>query len=403
MLKVILIGAGDRGKDRYGKYILESDEIEIVALAEPDDTKRMQAMKAHNIPDHMCFKSYEPLLAMDKFCHGVIIATSDHLHHEPAILALKKDYHVLLEKPMSNKYEEVLDIARAEKESKGQVLVCHVLRYTPFYKKLKSLITEGEIGQVIDIQHNENIGFYHFAHSFVRGNWKSSKESSPLILAKSCHDMDILYWLADSPCKQVASMGSLKYFKPKAGQHSDRCITCPYEETCPYSASLLYRKTIGSWPASTITPVQTRESIERALKDSPYGKCVFHSDNDVVDHQVSIFEFENGIHASFNLSAFTNDISRTIKIMGSEGSIRGKDGKNEIILQRFNEEAQVIIPESLEGGHGGGDTGIMNDFVKLLKGDLDQGLTNAQTSVISHIMAFKAEEARLKNKVVQID
>lgn len=403
MLRVILIGAGDRGKDRYGKYILNSDEIEIVALAEVNETKRDQARAQHGIDPALCFESYEELLSREKFCDGVIIATPDHLHYKPAIMALEKGYHILLEKPMSNNEDEVIAIAEAEKKSEGEVLVCHVLRYTPFYQRLKQLIRDGEIGDLINIQHNENIGFYHFAHSFVRGNWRSSKESSPLILAKSCHDMDILYWLADSPCTKVSSMGHLAYFKKKEGLHSDRCITCQIESTCPYSALKLYMNSIGSWPASTITPIQTEASVYEAIKDGPYGRCVFHSDNDVVDHQVSLFEFENGVHASFNLSAFTNDISRSLKIMGSKGTIKGKDSKNEIIIQPFNGEARTIIPEQVQGGHGGGDTGIMNDFVKLLKGTIHQGDTSGQTSLISHLMAFKAEESRLNNHVVEIN
>lgn len=401
MIKIGLIGAGDRGKDRYGKYVLETEGVQIVAVAEPDAIKRKQVQAKHNIPDAMAFNSWEALLEKEKFCDGIIIATPDDKHYKPAIRALEKDYHVLLEKPMSNKKEEVIAIAEAEKKSKGQVLVCHVLRYTPFYQKLKALIESNEIGQVMSIQHNENIGYYHFAHSFVRGNWRNSLESSPLILAKSCHDMDILYWLANDQCKKVSSFGHLSYFKKKEGHHSDRCLTCAIEKQCPFSVNKIYMPNIGNWPTSTITPIQTEKSVIKALENGPYGRCVFNCDNDVVDHQVSIFEFENGVTATFNLTAFTNDISRTIKIMGTEGTIKGKDNKNEIVLQRFNEAPQVIIPEEVAGGHGGGDTGIMNDFVKLMKNEPHKNLTDGTTSLISHLMSFYAEEARLTDKVVK--
>lgn len=403
MIKISLIGAGDRGKDRYGKYVMETDGVQIVAVAEPDIIKRKQVQAQHNIPDAFAFESWEALLEKDKFCDGIIIATPDDQHFMPAIKALEKDYHVLLEKPMSNKKDEVIAIAEAEKLSKGQVLVCHVLRYTPFYQKLKELIESNEIGQVMSIQHNENIGYYHFAHSFVRGNWRNSIESSPLILAKSCHDMDILYWLANGKCKKVSSFGQLSYFKKKEGLHSDRCLTCAIENNCPFSVNKIYMPNIGNWPTSTITPIQTEESVLEALAEGPYGRCVYNCDNDVVDHQVSIFEFENGITATFNLTAFTNDISRTIKIMGTEGTIKGKDNKNEIIIQRFNDEPQVIIPEEVVGGHGGGDTGIMNDFVKLLKNEPHKNLTDGTTSLVSHLMSFYAEEARLSDKVIKFE
>lgn len=397
MVKVALIGAGDRGKDRYGAYILKHDTIEIVAVAEPDPIKREAVRLQHNIEEHLVFESWEGLLALDKFCDGVIIATSDHLHFSPTIEALKKDYDVLLEKPMSNSALEVHQIGEAEKTSKGKVLVCHVLRYTPFYQQLKAIIESGQIGDVMTIQHNENIGYYHFAHSFVRGNWRNTKESSPLILAKSCHDMDMLLWLAGDVCQTVSSFGSLKHFKSRDDVKATRCLSCEVEVSCPFAAQKIYYPNVGHWPTSTITPIQTKEAVVKALEEGPYGRCVYACDNDVVDHQVSIFEFENGVTATFNLSAFTNDISRSIKIMGTKGVIKGKDGLNEISVQLFGESPILIVPEIVEGGHGGGDTGIMHDFVSLLEKKPFKGLTNAQISLGSHMMSFAAETSRVSN------
>lgn len=402
MVEVILIGAGDRGKDRYGAYIENHDHIRIVAVAEPNPLKREFVMKKHGIAEEMCFDSWEPLLAKEKFADGVIIATSDADHYLPTLEALKKDYHVLLEKPMSNRIEESIAIAEAEKKSKGQVLVCHVLRYTPLYKQLKALVRDGKIGKLQSIQHNENIGYYHFAHSFVRGNWRNTKESSPLILAKSCHDMDILYWLADSPCKSIQSFGHLSHFHAGNSKGFERCAECNFTDSCPFATKKIYT-ILNQWPTSTITPDQTPDGVHKALMEGPYGRCVYHCDNDVVDHQVTTMCFQNEITATFNLCAFTNDISRTIKLMGTEGTIKVKDAKNEIILQRFNEPAEVIVPEVLDGGHGGGDVGIMNAFSELLQGEKHHTLTNGETSLMSHLMSCAAETSRLKHEVIDIE
>ncbi len=405
MVKVALIGAGDRGKDRYGKYILESNEIEIVAVAEPNAIKRAEASLKHKISREMQFESWEKLLELDKFCDGIIIATSDDLHFQPAIQALEKDYHILLEKPMSNNLDEVIAIGEAEKKSKGDVMVCHVLRYTPFYSKLKSLIDSKEIGDVVSIQHNENIGYYHFAHSFVRGNWRNAEKSSPLILAKSCHDMDILLWLAGDKCNSISSYGSLNFFKEENQYENaaDRCFDCNIHLDCEFSAQKHYLPNIGKWPSSTIVPVQTENAINEVLKHGPYGRCVFKCDNDVVDNQVTILKFDNNVTSTFNLCAFTNDISRTIKIMGTKGEIRGKDTINEIEVNIFGKTSIKLRPEVLEGGHGGGDTGIMNDFVSLLKGSKTKSLTSASISVESHVMSFAAEHSRTIGDTVNVE
>ena len=256
------------------------------------------------------------------------------------------------------------------------------------------------------IQHSENIGYYHFAHSFVRGNWRNSELSSPLILQKSCHDMDILSWLANSNCKEIASFGELTYFKkenkPVGG--GSRCTECSIENECIYSAKKQYYNNIGVWPTTAITPVQTMEEIVKAVENGPYGKCVFDTDNNVVDHQSTIIKFENNITVDFTLSAFTNEIYREIRIMGTKGEIRGNDRENKISIKEFGTNIEKIIkPETTVGGHGGGDTGIMNDFVSLLKGDRKESLTAASKSVESHMMAFAAEKSRTENRIINME
>lgn len=405
-IRVGLIGAGQRGKDIYGNYALVNPEhIEFVAVAEPNEIKRKEFSEKHNIKSQYQFESWEQLLEKDKFCDAVVIATPDRTHFEPAKLALKKGYHILLEKPMSSIPEEVMKLGILAKENNKVFMICHVLRYTPFFNTIKKIIDSGEIGDIMSIQHNENIGYFHFGHSFVRGNWRNSNLSSSLMLQKSCHDMDILLWLVGSPCRKIASFGELSYFKKerKPEGAGDRCVECSIESKCPYSAVKLYYNNVGKWPTTAIVEIQTIGEVKKAVAKGPYGRCVYNCDNNVVDHQSTILEFENNVTATFNLSAFTNQVNRTLKIMGTKGEIRAIDSKNEIEVQLFDtNERKVVNPKQITGGHGGGDTGIMEDFISLILSNKGKALTSANVSVQSHMMAFAAEESRLTDKVVNM-
>lgn len=404
-VKVALIGAGQRGKDIYGQYALNYPEkIEFVAVAEPNEIKRKEFAEKHNISPEYQFNSWEDILEKDKFCDAMVIATPDNTHYEPTKLALEKDYHILLEKPMSNNPQEIMEIGRLAKEKNNVFLISHVLRYTPFFSTIKNIIDSGEIGEVQSIQHNENIGYFHFAHSFVRGNWRNSDESSPLILQKSCHDMDILLWLTGQSCKKVSSFGHLSHFnkKNKPEGSTDRCLTCKVEKECPYSALKIYYPNLGKWPATVASEIQTKESLTKALEEGPYGRCVYDCDNNVMDHQGTVLEFDNEIIATFHLSAFSNKVHRTIRVMGSKGEIIGDDSINEIEYQVFDSNTRKVInPKVVVGGHGGGDTGLMNEFVSLIL-EGGEGLATADKSVESHMIAFAAEEARVNNKIVDL-
>ena len=415
MLRIGVIGAGNRGKDIYANFILEkTDKAEVVAIAEPNPLKREEMIKKHSISSENIFEDWREFLAKDKFCDAIILATGDDMHFEPICEAMKKGYDILLEKPMSNKVDECIKIVEMAEKYKVKVMVCHVLRYTPFFSKLKELIESGIIGEVVDIQHNENIGNYHFAHSFVRGNWRNSDETSPLILQKSCHDLDILSWLLDgAACKKIASFGRLAHFKKENAPEgsADRCLDCKYLDSCIYSPKKIYYKNIGAWPTLVATDIQTEEGLEEALRNNKYGRCVYKCDNNVVDNMVTIIEFENGVNVTFNLSAFTDEVCRTIKIMGTKGEIRGNDLKNHIEVYEFgqgdtrysNGKKTELIPEILEGGHGGGDTGLMQDFIELCLGNKNDSRTNPRVSLESHIMAFAAETSRVTEKVIKMD
>lgn len=407
-MKFVLIGAGQRGMI-YAKYAAEKGH-QIAAVAETDETRRRIAGEAFGIPEEFRFADGKSLLARDKLGDAAIIATMDRDHYAEAIPAMEKGYHLLLEKPISPDPEETLAVEQAAERTGRHVTVCHVLRYSPFFRALKDAAAGGKIGKVITIQHNENIGNFHIAHSFVRGNWRRSDLSSPLIMQKSCHDMDLLVWLAGSGCESVASFGDLTYFRQENAPEgsAERCCDCPLKDSCRFSAYRCYLPVKGSWPALVLTEDQSEEGLREAIRTGPYGRCVYRCDNNVCDHQVTILRFNNGITATFNLSGFTNKMTRTIKIMGEDGEIRASEADNEIEITRFapngaaEPETEIIHPETSESGHSGGDSGIVEDFLAILSGKAGKSSTEIHESVESHMMACAAEEARLSGSVVRI-
>ncbi len=407
MIKAALIGAGGRGKNVYGSYALEHpNEIKFVAVAEPNDNKRNEFAFLHNVPEEMLFNSWEQLLERPKFCDAVFICTQDRMHYEPAIKAIEKGYKLLLEKPMSNNLEQCIKIVEAAKYLDTSITVAHVLRYSPFFKKLKQIIDSEIIGEVVNVNLNENVGYYHYAHSFVRGNWCNAETSSPMILAKSCHDMDILVWLVGKKPLKISSFGSLKYFNKKHAPEgsADRCLDCAVEDECPYSALKTYLTCNNEWPVNVITTDLSKEGRIKALKEGPYGKCVFRSSNNVVDHQVVNIQFEDDVTAGFTMSGFTNEITRKITIMGTLGEITGDLEKNEIIIKLFGrgEEQRIKLKNTVDG-HGGGDAGLMKYYSRQIKDKIVEGLTSAEVSLLSHIMAFAAEESRLTGETIDLD
>lgn len=407
-MRFVLIGAGQRGMV-YAQCAYEKGH-EIAAVADLSPARRELAREAFGIPADRCYASGAELLEQPRLGEAAIIATMDQNHYAQAIPALKKGYHLLLEKPISPIPEEFLDIEATARRLDRRVVVCHVLRYSPFFMEIKRLIDEGAIGKVITIQHNENIGNFHFAHSFVRGNWRNKASSSPLIMQKSCHDLDLLVWLVGSGCRRVASFGDLTYFLPKNAPEgaAERCADCPRREDCRFSAYRCYLPILGQWPAVVLTEDQREESVREAIRTGPYGRCVYHCDNDVCDHQVTVLEFDNGVTATFNLSAFTNRIARTMKIMGEAGELRANEDTNTIEVIPFasnavaQSEARTIHPPVTDSGHSGGDAGIVNGFLALLEHGGETAETDISRSVESHLMACAAEEARVSGTVVEI-
>ncbi|MCZ8510967.1 Gfo/Idh/MocA family oxidoreductase [Paenibacillus filicis] len=404
-LTAILVGTGARGV-AYAQYALDyPHQLKFVAAAESNPERLAKFAEQHGIPAERQYTSWEQILTEPQLADIAIIATQDRMHYEPTLKALKNNYHVLLEKPMSPAPSECIEMERVAKESGRLLTICHVLRYTPFWSAIKRLLTEGRIGELVSIQLNENVGYWHMAHSFVRGNWNHSDKSSPMILAKSCHDMDVLSWLTDRPCLRVSSYGSLMHFHSGNAPEgsSDRCLDCAVEASCPYSALHFYFGEGKTW-ARHFTEELTRENIVRGLKETNYGRCVYKSDNNVVDHQVVNMEFAGGATATFSMCGFTRNQERRIQIMGTKGEIRGEEGKITVMDFLTHENHEIHIPEQTSG-HGGGDSGIVRSFLKEVSGyNGSESLTSASASVRSHLMAFAAEESRLNHgRSIELD
>ena len=403
----VVLGAGARGRV-YADYAkAHPEEIRIVAVAEPKADRLARFARDYGVPEAACYTDWAELLAQPRLADAALICTMDHLHYAPCMEAIRQGYQILLEKPMSPSAAECAAMQRAAEE-KGVVLaVCHVLRYTPFFSKIKQLIDGGAVGEVQVIEQTEHVCYWHQAHSFVRGNWRRKDESAPMILAKCCHDLDLLSWMAGAACRSLSSYGGLAHFTAEhapAGAPA-RCLDgCPASESCPYYAPKLYLTENTDWPTDTISVDMSLEARTEALRTGPYGRCVYHCDNDVVDHQVVAMEFENGIAATLTMTAFTPRLTRTVRVMGTKGMIEGDLEQCTVTLQPFGGEAQTFSAEVLGAnayGHGGGDVGLMHDFVLQVRGG-GEGRTSAKQSLESHLMAFAAEQARVSGAAVEL-
>ena len=413
-----IAGFGDRGSTYASMQDLFPDQMKVVAVADLDPAKVEKARKRYDLPPDRCFSSAEEMLERSKLAEVLVVATMDRQHVDHAIPALRKGYHILLEKPISPELSRCRELLEVARECHGQVIVCHVLRYTAFYNQLKELIDSGRIGNVVSVCANENVGYWHQAHSFVRGNWRNSKETSPMILQKSCHDMDIFTWLLGKKCRSVSSFGGTWLFRPERALEGAalRCLDgCQVKEACPFDAEKIYitspktgRARGDSWITSVLSVENTVESTYRALREGPYGRCVYQCDNDVVDHQQTNLLLEDGSTVSFTMCAFTENCYRTFKAMGTQGEIEADTRSNLIHIRVFGQPEEVIDVGKLAGdlkGHGGGDSGIIRDFLELLRGGVLNGRTTTlENSMESHFIALAAEESRLHGgRVVEME
>lgn len=407
-ITVAIAGMGSRGREAYAGAMKRLPErVEIAAIAEWDEEKRREAAKELGLPKERCFASVEEMLERERLADVLAVCTQDRQHVDHAIPAMDKGYHVLMEKPISPSLEKCKELLEASRRTGRKVVVCHVLRYSPFYRKIKEMIDGGELGELMSIQGIENVGYWHQAHSYVRGNWRDSASTSPMILAKCCHDMDLMVWLTGRRCVRVSSFGSLGHFRPEHAPEgaARRCLDgCAAKESCPYDAEKIYITNKGTgvvhghtgWPCSVLALHPTQESIRRAIETGPYGRCVYFCDNNVVDHQVVNLEMEGGLTVNFTMSGFTGDGGRYTKYMGTRGSMIADLEARTIRVTPFGKEAVLHDFNRADmAGHGGGDEVLVGEFLDYIQGAQPEGITSLEASMESHFIAFAAEESRL--------
>ena len=407
---VMVIGAGSRGRT-YARYAEKfPGSMKVVGVADLNPNRRSAMAKKHGIPKENQFAHFNDALSGKKIADAVVISTPDNLHYEPCMKALALGYHVLLEKPVAPTEKECRDILKQARKYDRIVAVCHVLRYAPYFVALKQVLDSGAIGDIVSIQHMEPIQYAHMAHSYVRGNWPLADKTTPIILAKSCHDLDILRWLIGKPCQTIAAEGSLHLFRPENAPKGapERCTDgCPHESECPYSAIDIYerrKRHLGVFDLPRKDPALIREK----LKTTNYGRCVFRCNNDQCDHYVAIMKFEGDITASFTMDAFTPWGGRRTRIMGTEGFIEGdmktftfydfRSGHKSVWDQKVSE-----VAEYKGSGHGGGDHLLARDFVRAVSAGDEKLLSSTiDVSIESHVMGFMAEKSRKSMKKIKI-
>ena len=456
-IRILLFGAGNRGAQVYGEYALQHpDDLRYVAVAEPNPVRREKIAQAHHIPPELQFEDWSDALQVGKIADAVINTTQDNMHHNSTVAALNAGYDVLLEKPIATTLSETIHIIRTAKKQNRLLMVCHVLRYTDFFQKVKEVFNSGRLGQIVHIAHSENVSYFHMAHSYVRGNWRSLTDSAPMIIAKSCHDLDLIYWFLGEKCVFLSSNGGLRHFRAENAPEGAplRCTDgCPASPTCPFYAPRIYLenypikeavskaanpiiRTLGrlslsapaltkalskvippikilteysGWPRNTITDhPESDPSVLKALQEGPYGRCVYHCDNNVVDHQVVNLTFESGITATLTMHGHCYEGGRTLRVDGSQATLLGKFTYSQAWLEIHDHGSMHIerftFPTEVDqtAGHGGGDAGLMNSFLAAMRGE-QAPLTTARDALESHLLGFAAEGARVGNQTVDMN
>lgn len=442
LLRVAVLGAGGRGREAYGAWMLRHpDRARIVAVADAFAERRDGLADPAGVAAEDRFEHWRAVFdAADRLrLDAVVIALPDREHVESALAAARLGLAVLLEKPAAPTAGELDRLATEGARLGARIAVGHVLRFTPFWQSLYDVVATGTIGRLVTIRLEENIGFWHFAHSFVRGNWRHTEESSPMVLSKTCHDLDLIRWFAGAAPVSVASSGSLMYFRPEnapAGAPA-RCLDgCPAADECPFYAPRYYAERLAhvdGWPVALLGPDVSPSGRLEALRTGPYGRCVFRSDNDVADHQQTVVTFPDGLTATLSTSAFTGQNTRTVRMTGTAGELAGHMESGEVTVDLFSPAAKwpdlpyatqlgestgepmghrvVSFMASPPGadpgdhrGHAGGDDGLMDAFVTAVADETlaADGMVSLASALDSHRMAFAAEESRLTGAVVRL-
>lgn len=407
-----VLGAGNRG-NAHGDWALANPErARVVAVTEPREVRRRRFADRHGLPDDGVFATWQELAGRGRVADAVLICTQDAMHAEPAVAFAELGYHVLLEKPMATTEADCRRIVGAVERAGVIFAVCHVLRYTPYTALVKQVVDAGRLGQVVSVQHLEPVGFLHQAHSYVRGPWRNQGAATFMLMAKSCHDLDWLQYVVGRAIRRVASFGSLTHFRPenRPGGAADRCLDCGVEPACPYSAVRFYSRCLergAGWPLDALIERYTEDDLLAALRHGPYGRCVYAGDNDVVDHQVVAMEFDGGPTGSFVMTGFNAGGHRRTRLFGTHGELEG-DGETVRVHDFLTGTTEVLEARppgdaTAAGGHGGGDWGLMDAFVRAVAtGDRSHVLTGPQASLEAHLVVFAAERARRDGVVVTV-
>src|SRR5690242_7384504 len=404
-VSLIVVGAGQRGTGYAGWVRRHPDRAAVVAVAEPSPARRIGLAAEHGITPQNAVSDWTELAGRGRLADAVLICTQDRMHAEPAAAFAAAGYHILLEKPMAPDEAGCRRIVAAVEKAGVMLAVGHVLRYTPYTRMVKEIVDSGQLGAIMSVQHLEPVGFWHQAHSFVRGNWRRADLATTMLLAKSCHDLDWLAYILGRTPHRVSSFGSLTHFtaasRPPGA--TDRCLTCPVEASCAYSAARLYGDLLErgqyGWPLAVLLDDFTPAALEEALRDGPYGRCVYACDNDVVDHQVVALEYPGAVTATFTMTAFAQGADRSTRLFGTQGELSG-DGLNIRVydfLTRSEREVSLRPAGAMNAaeGHGGGDGGLMDAFTAAVaSGNPDLILSGPRESLASHLAVFPAERAR---------
>jgi len=409
-VEVIVIGAGGRG-NAYGNYALQyPQQLKVIGVAEPDDMRRERFIRLHDIQPDMVFDSWQTLLASgEKRASSAFNCTMDRDHFASTMQLLELGYDVLLEKPMTPIPEENLRLVQKAEETGRLLQVCHVLRYTPFWATLRSVVQSGVLGRIIHVTHHENLIYYHMAHSFVRGNWRAEQTSGPMILSKCCHDLDVLLWITGQKVRRLQSFGSLTHFRPENAPAGAplRCTDgCPAADECKFEATKLYAVDGLGFPQNAVSWIPTKEARLEALKTGWYGRCVYFCDNDVVDHQTVNMELDDGATVTLVMNGHGDEECRSIRWDGSKATLFGKfsaSGDELRIHHHLSAKVEhVPIATRDSSGHGGGDFGIVRSHLRSLCGQTDHNTSSARESLESHLLAFAAEASRKSGQVVDL-
>lgn len=427
-VKAVLVGAGNRGQVYCDYSLSEKDELEIVAVVEPNAIRNKECCEKFGISQDMSFDNLDAFLERKVKCDFVVDATMDEFHYESAMKLINAGYNLILEKPVTHSFDELNDIWQAAKKNNVNILVCHVLRYTPYYRTIKEFINDGKIGNIVSMEMNEHVWNGHFLDSFVRGKWNSEKVcGSGLLLAKCCHDTDLMCWLNNSTVPEdVSSFGSRAQFIPENApkDSTEFCYNCPHNDTCIYSAQKVHLEKdlmpFQTWRGIN-KPWQeiTKEEKAEFLKHDVYGKCAYKTGGDIVDRQVVTVQYKNGSIATLNMIGGCSMEDRWIHIVGTKGEIKGNISQGKFTYVRFDRSGDNYGPVAEEidvasqirlnrnswyGGHGGGDYALMHDAVRFFAGESNSvSITKIDDSIYGHVIVYAAEESRKTHRIVKIN